>query len=42
MPPQKFLEKKTIITHLVQVEKIFCIRSDILGQEEELSQENGK
>ncbi len=28
MPPQKFLEKKTIITHLVQIEKIFCIRSD--------------
>ena len=42
MPPQKFFEKKTIITHLVQIEKIFCIRSDILCQEEELSQETGK
>jgi len=42
MPPQKFLEKKTIITHYELIEKIFCIRSDILCQEEELSQETGK
>ena len=36
MPPQKFLEKKTIITHYELIEKIFCIRSDILCQEEDI------